>query len=548
MLDGQVLGLAAKAPAQVRTPSRTGKVCTVVERKRRSQTKLIQMPFSRVGWATDKCFHPKTNLLWVRVAMACSHCKTLFSLVWCMLGLVNNTALRFLDLSNCDLTGKDSTFIRMLLMSSKSLISVKLEGNGLRVERDSAHVHAVIHKATASTMTPHQRRVQSAMRRKKQRHSLDESSHDDTIANLDHAFESPDVETRFVCRHDPELPHSRQNPATTPSGTPSSSPAGSQASTPSGSPIGSPSISPSISPLGSPRAESAVLTTSAANAAELEKKRQARLQRQIAREHGMWQKQSPFQMRQWIPTNVCWYTAFVQHSNESKERKTSRTQPRSSQNSPPQRTSAKFLGSVSENVSPVQNSALADSAAQPVMVPVKFVYVPRILGPDFVEKLELLVWSDDKRWCDKAGNPWSNHCLFKRGGHHENGGAMTYHDRCVMDKVHRILLACSKLQWRFRRTALIRKYTRSGGDIFEAYRAFLTKQLNGGENREPPFFTACACPETALVTQRYDKPTAPTVRMGINIRKLAHSLVFITVACVGLRGNRADDRRSRQTL
>ena len=75
-------------------------------------------------------------------------------------------------------------------------------------------------------------------------------------------------------------------------------------------------------------------------------------------------------------------------------------------------------------------------------------YIPRVLGPAFVDKLELMVWSDDRRWADRSGHPWSNHCLFKSGGKGEDTGSMSYAERRVMEKVHVILQACSRLQWR----------------------------------------------------------------------------------------------------
>ena len=62
-------------------------------------------------------------------------------------------------------------------------------------------------------------------------------------------------------------------------------------------------------------------------------------------------------------------------------------------------------------------------------------YIPRVLGPAFVDKLELMVWSDDKRWVDRTGTPWSNYCLFKSGGGSNGDGNMSYSERRVMEKV-----------------------------------------------------------------------------------------------------------------
>eukprot|EP00750_Incisomonas_marina_P030014 INCI7255.2.p1 GENE.INCI7255.2~~INCI7255.2.p1 ORF type:complete len:2144 (+),score=306.74 INCI7255.2:432-6863(+) len=427
-----------------------------------------------------------------------------------VMGLVNNGALRVLDLGDCSLSAQDCPFVHMLLLSSKSLISVRLEGNSLRIDRETMTVLAVIPKATASVLSPQhlratsgrQRRGSSAGRRRP-RPGSGAGGFDETVAALDDVYEGPDVETRYVCRHDSRLPHSRHDPDRTPAGTPNGSPAGSPAATPEPSPR-----QRKIRSLRSPGGKAAAKKKAAE---EKEKARVLAESRRVERERkalvqarGRWQRQSPFTMDTWVPTTVCWYTSKLPPSSE----------PTNGSELSPQQPNGDIQGEqptpTFKTSGPPQTAAEREMAdeAQRVMVPVKFVYIPRVLGPAFVDKLELMVWSDDRRWADRSGHPWSNHCLFKSGGKGEDTGSMSYAERRVMEKVHVILQACSRLQWRYRRSKLLRKFRQNGGDIFETYRAFLTAQLEG-TNREAPFFAACACPESAKVAERHRQANEP---------------------------------------
>ena len=85
--------------------------------------------------------------------------------------------------------------MHMLLLSSKSLISVRLEGNSLRIDRETMTVLAVIPKATASVLSPQhlratsgrQRRGSSAGRRRP-RPGSGAGGFDETVAALDDVY------------------------------------------------------------------------------------------------------------------------------------------------------------------------------------------------------------------------------------------------------------------------------------------------------------------------------------------------------------------------